>query len=91
MVTGTIRDVETDLPIPRATVRVGEEEFTADQNGIYEVKGLAAGSVGLTAAAEGYADHPASLKIDPGEVFRKDFHLDPAVRQGHRQGHRLAG
>lgn len=60
--TGTVTEVETEVPLAGATVQVGTKQTTTNAWGLYELK-VPEGSVTLIVAAEGYETHEQDLDL----------------------------
>ena len=64
-----------------ATVRVGNISDTTDTNGKYELLGLQAGSITVTAEADGFGPHAATIVLSPGPNTH-DIQLTPPIAAG---------
>ncbi|MFH0887219.1 MAG: carboxypeptidase regulatory-like domain-containing protein, partial [bacterium] len=64
MVTGTIRDAKTNLPLPGVTISFDERYFAvADSNGKYQISGLPLGVHEVIVNLEGYLPYRCTVDI----------------------------
>ncbi len=89
---GSLRGKVTDpsgAVVPHASVQVtGKDGKTisveTNQQGVYEVRGLAPGSYNVIVAAKGFGvDEEAEVQINPAQVQQIDVQLQIAVEQQH--------
>ena len=68
-VTGRVVEKETETPLPNAKVWLADNTgTTADENGIFTLKGIPTGYELISASSAGYADGYAAADIGPGEI-----------------------
>ena len=79
MITGTITDADSELPIEGATVTVDEGFATAESSdeGLYLIAGVTPREYALYVSATGYADDSDEVFVDAGEIVIADFALVP--------------
>lgn len=73
--TATVTDADTHKPIAGATVSVGTESVTTDQQGKCELKGIPAGLVVPTASAPGYEENSVPVDLPTGQSGHADIRL----------------
>ncbi|MCW3489275.1 carboxypeptidase regulatory-like domain-containing protein [Dethiobacter alkaliphilus] len=89
-IVGEVRDAVDSNPISGATVKIldGSLQFVTqtvtDENGGYEVAGLAPGSYVVSAVAENYQTNRLGASLDPAEIAMVNLNLElnPGAVQG---------
>ncbi|MFZ5907351.1 MAG: DUF1566 domain-containing protein [Nitrospirota bacterium] len=82
MVTGTVTDAVTGLPVPIANVSLTDSSNTTqsiltDEGGLYTVTEVSTGDFTVTAFKEGYYSHSALGALAPGQVVTMDLDIMP--------------
>ncbi|MEM9664446.1 MAG: TonB-dependent receptor [Bacteroidota bacterium] len=80
-VTGTVRDAETNEPMPGATILIegSTRGTTTDTDGAYELRSLSASTLTLIVRSVGYATLRQPLTLTAGETQRLDMTLEPSL------------
>lgn len=73
---GRVTDAETAIPLPGATVQVGERGAVTDADGSFRLDGLSAGTTTVTVRSAGYT--PAEIRVEL--VAGATTQLDVALR-----------
>ncbi|PCR90931.1 carboxypeptidase regulatory-like domain-containing protein [Natrinema ejinorense] len=71
---GTVTDADSE-PIANATVVVGDEQTTTDDNGSYAIE-LESGEYALTVSAEGYEDATQNVTVEANSTVTVDVSLE---------------
>lgn len=81
-IAGYVTDAETGIPIPGATVSIKGSNIgtSTNEQGYYEVKGIASGSYTLLAQSVGYVTGEKMIRIGGSTVKRQDFSLSMSVQ-----------
>ncbi len=78
VVTGTVVDATTHLPVAGASVRLGDEPgVRTDAAGHFRLPAMDPGTRPLRVEGFGYAAREVSVDVRPGEEVRVDVRLDP--------------
>ncbi|MDF9745116.1 carboxypeptidase regulatory-like domain-containing protein [Natrinema salsiterrestre] len=83
-VEGTVTDAD-DEPIAGASVTVGDQETTTDENGTYSLE-LEPGEYTLAVSAEGYVDASETVTVEAGATATADVTLEPVPTDGTLEG-----
>jgi OmpA-OmpF porin, OOP family len=81
LITGTVTDLDTGLPINGATVSIGQVSDNTDSNGSFSLS-IIEGSHTVTATARGYLNAERPINVVGGESVRLDIQLRPALVEG---------
>jgi Carboxypeptidase regulatory-like domain/Calcineurin-like phosphoesterase/Bacterial Ig domain/Concanavalin A-like lectin/glucanases superfamily len=73
--TGVVTDALSGLRIANATVTYASGSATTDQNGTYNLTGVAAGTYSVTASAPGYVSQTQTVTVATGAATNLDFVL----------------
>jgi hypothetical protein len=84
-VVGVVRGAQAQ-PLVGATVTAGSTKATTDENGRYELSGLAPGPATLTASAPGHKPATAQVIVTKGTPVERAFTLAPPTGPGRITG-----
>ncbi len=86
VVTGRVYNADDNTNISGAyiTLKGGStvSPVTSDENGIYRIENVPAGTYTIKATAAGYKDVSEVIQLQKGQVLIKDFPLAPSVTKG---------
>ncbi len=81
LITGTVTDLDTGLPILGATVSVGQSSDITESDGSFSLS-IIGGSHTVTATARGYLSAERPINVVGGESVMLDIQLRPALVEG---------
>ncbi len=82
VLTGYVRNVNTNSPIPGAIAMAGGYSDTSKANGFYMICNLSSGPVQASVNASGYLSGSGSTTITVGQASSIDFLLNPGPQVG---------
>lgn len=80
-VTGKVIDTKSGRGVSGANVSVGNGTYTvlSDENGVYRIAGVSAGTYSISVRLVGYAKQTRSITIGEGATLTVDFKLEPSA------------
>jgi len=76
-VSGVVRDINTQQPLAGATVRIGGQTVTTNNQGEFQLERVPAGDVSLTASLDRYFESGAALELPRDGDAQQNFELAP--------------